>query len=71
MPKPRDRRPPQPPPAPLEPREQRPSARRLAYVRGEIRRRLELLDLHERGFDKKAPGLSTGGFACSADEAEN
>ena len=64
MPKPRDRRPPQPPNEPLGPREERPSPRMRAYVVREIRRRLKLLDLHEHGSaQQKAPDLSTGGSA--------
>ena len=66
MPKPRDRRPRQPPPGPPEPRDKRPSPRNRAYVIGEIRRRLKLLDLHEHGSaQQKAPDLSTGGTAWS------
>jgi hypothetical protein len=50
---------------------------KVAYVRREIRRRLERLATIKSAHDQqasaqqKAPGLATGGSACSADEAKD
>ena len=65
MPKPRSRRPPRPESEP------RGTPRKREYLYQEIERRLAALQARRDATQQKAPGLSTGGSACSADEAQD